>query len=387
MQVAARYSAAIEVLDTILQGTSAERALSGWARSHRFAGSKDRAAIRDIVFDVLRHRRSAQVAGGGLSGRQLVLGLLRQFDHDLDLVFGAGGHAPAPLTDEERTAGHAPQGDDVLNLPAGLIDQWKVDLGPDAATAAAAQLTRAPTCLRISTRRTTLSDAIAALARDDIDAAAVSGSSTALHVTRNPQRLRAAHAYVDGLVEIQDVSSQQAVERLALRAGDRILDYCAGGGGKALAIADMHDVSVVAHDVNAARTADIAPRAKRAGLQIEVANTAALSRFDRFDMVFCDAPCSGAGTWRRNPNSKWGLTSEKLQDFNILQAKVIADAAQFLRPGGTLIYATCSVFRSENEAIVDAFAAASGFDVRQSKLRLPDVDGDGFFWAELTANP
>ncbi len=384
MQPAARYSAAIEVLDVIRSGQPPEKALTHWARGHRFAGSKDRAAIRDIVFDVLRNRRSAEVAGGGHDGRSVVLGLLRLSDIPVTSVFGAGGHAPAMLTPAEEIAGGVPTGEDKLNLPSELIPMWRSDLGSKAETTALALQQRAPITLRITSGRVTVAQAIAALADDEIVAEPDDQVPTALRVVKNERRLRNSSAYEQGLVDLQDASSQRAVAALSLTGKDRVLDYCAGGGGKALAIADMHLCQVTAHDINPARTADIIPRARRAGLTVDVVSTEALASMEGFDLVFCDAPCSGSGTWRRNPQEKWDFSLEKLFSYNRLQADAIAGAVACLRPGGTLVYATCSVFSVENEGAIADLVASGRFSLDQSELLLPDARGDGFYWAHLT---
>ena len=384
MQHAARYAAAIEILDEILGGVAAERSLTNWARGHRFAGSKDRAAIRDIVFDVLRNRRSCEVRGGAFTGRGLVLGLLREQDTAPETVFGAGGHAPDDLTPDEHTSGTVPSASDAMNIPHWLHPQWHADLRDDAAAVAQVQCSRAPVTVRMSTKRCDQAAAIARLASDDIEAIAVDGVSTALHLITNARRLKTSQAYLDGWVDLQDASSQRAVAALRCDATSRVLDYCAGGGGKALAIADIHGCAVTAHDVDPARTADIAPRAARAGLSIDVALTEQLSQLALFDVVFCDAPCSGSGTWRRTPQSKWNFSADKLSEYNALQRDALSRAAQYVAPNGTLVYATCSVLNAENEAIVETFCAQTDFAITSSQRLLPDAAGDGFYWASLT---
>lgn len=384
MQPAARYSAAIGILDEILAGQPAEKALAGWARAHRFAGSKDRAAIRDIVFDVLRVKRSASVAGGGTSGRLLVLGALRLSQIDPTTVFGAGGHAPDALNDTERTGGDSPEGDDLLNLPQDLIPIWRDSLGAQAKAVALSLQSRAPVCLRVNLTRGAVDQAREVLAQDGIEVRSVDGVPTALIVTQNPRRINGSKALGQGLIEVQDTASQEAVAALKLTPETRVLDYCAGGGGKALAIADMYRCSVTAHDVNPARTKDIAPRAARAGLQIDVIETEELQHHPHFDLVFCDAPCSGAGTWRRTPAAKWAMTQEKLQSYQALQSDAVGVAAAMVRLGGRLVYATCSVLRPENEDAIADLVASGAFRLEAQKLRLPDALGDGFYWAHLT---
>jgi len=384
MKPAARYAAAIDVLDLVIGGQPAEKALTTWGRANRFAGSKDRAALRDHVFDVLRQRRSLGALGGGDNGRALVIGLLRQQGIEPDSIFGVGGYAPSALAPDETVANKAGTGAVAADLPDWLWPIWKADLGEDAWPVAQILQTRAPITLRVNTRRGSVQDAITSLAHDGITAIPVSDSKTALQVIENPRRIRNSDAYSQGMVELQDLASQRAVAAINVPRGGTCLDYCAGGGGKALALADMHDLRVFAHDISVARMADIPVRAARAGVDITVLDTASIQHHAPFDLVFCDAPCSGAGTWRRAPEAKLALTKEKLFDYNNLQAEVLSSSAQFVAPKGTVVYATCSVLRSENDVIVDQFLSDNdNWHCVTRNLRLPDACGDGFFYAVL----
>ncbi len=386
MTPAAQYGAANDVLDRIIAGQAAEPALQGWARQNRYAGSKDRAAIRDHVFDVLRRKRSTAAMGGGDDGRAMIIGLLRQQGKALDAVFGAGGYAPEGLTEGESNAPLIANDDPAIwDLPDSILDTWKADLGEHAFAVAQIMRDRAPITLRVNQSKSNIAAVVAALADEAIIAAPINGSPTALKVTENARKLRNCEAFKDGLFEFQDLASQQAVQALPLFDGARVLDYCAGGGGKALAIMDCANVEVVAHDIDAKRTRDIAPRAVRAGVEIDIADTETLDAMGDFDVVFCDAPCSGAGTWRRSPEAKWAINQGKLSDFNRLQIEVIENAARFVASGGVLTYATCSVFTVENAAVIEAFLNSQGgkFVLETDNLRLPDGNGDGFYYAHL----
>lgn len=382
MTPAARVAAAIDVLDNIAAGRTAEQALSNWARASRFAGSKDRAALRDLVFDALRMRASSAAHGGGLEGRALMIGQAVQSGWDLDAVFSGEGHAPAPLTPAEletlarpRTLTDAQAHD----LPEWLWAQFQEDLGAEASAAALALRERAPLYLRVAQSRGSVADAIASLAREEIDVTPHEVQDGCLRVVSNPRRVKTSTAYSDGCVEIQDAASQIAVAQLDIPNEARVLDFCAGGGGKSLALADRFDCTVTAHDVSAARMQDIAPRAARAGVQIAVATTAELSG-SQFDVVVVDAPCSGSGTWRRNPEAKWALTPEKLMEFQALQTDVVAQAATHVRPGGTLVYMTCSVLQAENEGVIEAVLQAQPAWQAEPALKLlPTGQSDGFF--------
>lgn len=384
MTPAARYAAAIAVLDDVLAGASAEKCLTTWARGNRYAGSKDRAAVRDHVFDVLRRKRSLSVLGGAETGRGLVLGLLRHQGIDPETVFGAGGYGPEALSDAELAGGRAPVGSELYDMPAWLWPIWSADLGDGATAAAQALQDRGPITLRVNMRRGTRDAAQAMLAEDGIICRPSIEVKTALHVLENERKIQTSKAYYEGLVEVQDLASQMAVASLSVAKGARVLDYCAGGGGKSLALMDMFDCQVCAHDISAARMSDIPARSERAGVVIEVRETADLDHLDPFDVVFVDAPCSGSGTWRRAPEAKWAITPEKLQSYNRLQGEVLVNAATFAGAGGPLVYATCSVLSCENRAIVSAFIAAHPeWRLLSDTQRLPDATGDGFYHCVL----
>ncbi|MCG3267610.1 RsmB/NOP family class I SAM-dependent RNA methyltransferase [Yoonia sp. I 8.24] len=379
MTPGARVAAAAEILDAIRDGQAAEQALTTWARGSRFAGSKDRAAVRDHVYDALRARRSL----GDGTGRGLMIALAQRDGADPDALFTGEGHAPAVLDGAERAAlaEHTAQSDaQKCDMPDCLWPLWQQSLGADATQAAMAQQRRADVYLRVNRRRTSVTEAIAALSQDQIIAVPHPDIAGCLRVTANPRRIKLAAAYLDGRVELQDASSQFAISQLRVPAGGRVLDYCAGGGGKALGIADQFDAQVFAHDIAPQRMADLSARATRAGVDVPQIATDDLLQSDRFDVVFCDAPCSGSGTWRRTPDAKWRLTEERLDRMQGMQADVIAAGAKLVRPGGVLAYATCSVLAIENDAIVDAFCAQHPTWQRRARHQLlPGENGDGFY--------
>jgi len=205
----------------------------------------------------------------------------------------------------------------------------------------------------------------------------------ALQVIENERRIALSAAYLDGLIELQDTSSQRAITALNLKVGQHVLDYCAGGGGKALAMA-AQGADVTAHDIDPRRMIDLEPRADRADVTIITLTTDRLDTVDPFDVVFVDAPCSGSGTWRRNPAAKWDLTSERLQELTEIQSNVLAQAAHFVAPGGLLVYATCSVFDVENSDVVQRFISLNtGYEVVDHAAIRPHATGDGFFYTTL----
>ncbi|MCZ4260102.1 RsmB/NOP family class I SAM-dependent RNA methyltransferase [Limimaricola sp. G21655-S1] len=381
MTPAARVAAAIGVLDDCLGGMPVEKALLRWSRASRFAGSKDRAAVRDLVFGGWRRRRSAAHAGGAETGRGIMIGWLRQHDTDPAAIFTGLNHAPALLTSEETQLPGEAAAAIRHDLPDWLWERFSRDLGADAETSAQALRDRAPVFLRVNPRRGDIDAAMDALARDGVEAVAHDEVAGALRVVSGERAVSRGEAYSEGLVELQDAASQAAMLRLPLQDGQSVLDYCAGGGGKALALAARAKIGVTAHDISAARMRDIPARAARAGVRIELAE-----RLEglKADLVLVDAPCSGSGTWRRDPDGKWRLTPERLADLARLQAELLDQAARHVAPGGSLAYATCSVLSEENDAQVAAFLArCPGWVQRDRMQRLPGPDGDGFFLARF----
>ncbi|MFD3189145.1 RsmB/NOP family class I SAM-dependent RNA methyltransferase [Sedimentitalea sp. HM32M-2] len=386
MTPAARVQAAIEVLDRILAGTAAEQALTGWARRSRFAGSRDRAAIRDHVFGVLRCKRTCAALGGAETGRGLMLGWLRQSDTDPDTVFGAGPYAPDPLTDQECAAGAPPlPGAEAMDLPDWLWPRFRAALGENAAAAATALKFRAAVHLRVNLGKATIGAAQKVLLQDGIQTQPHPAADTALLVTEGARRVRQSAAYLSGLVELQDAASQAVVQTLPLRDGMRVLDYCAGGGGKTLALAARARVRLFAHDAAPQRMRDLAGRARRAGVQVTQLQTSQLAAQGPFDLVLCDAPCSGSGAWRRSPAGKWALTQAGLRDLCALQARILSQAAPLVAPGGVLAYATCSFLVEENADQISGFLAQyPGWRVDAQQSWSVQDGADGFFAAHLT---
>lgn len=388
MTPGARVAAAIDVLDAVLEGAPAEKALTGWARGARYAGSKDRAAVRDHVFDALRRLRSHAARGGAMSGRGVMLGALREAGIEPDTLFTGEGHAPAPLSDAERVGGRAPDGlAETCDMPDWLWPRLVAGLGGDAEPVARALRERAPAHLRVNLRKIGREDAAALLAEDGVRALPHPASASALAVEGRETGLRNARAFREGLVELQDAASQAVVEALPLAAGMRVLDYCAGGGGKTLAMGALADLHLVAHDAAPRRMADLPPRAARAGLAPKLVETGDLPAHGPFDVVLCDAPCSGSGAWRRSPEGKWRLTVARLTELLHMQLSILEAAAPLVASGGVLAYATCSVLEEENGGRVAAFLARNpGWRCVFQRSWTPLEGVDGFFTAHLRAD-
>lgn len=393
MTPGARIQAAIDCLDVIFDGAPAEKTLTGWARRSRFAGSKDRAAVRDHVFDALRCRDSyAAMAGDDstLSARSVMLGLCRDQNLPMALLFSGEGHAPQPLSDEEQVwldAGGTSTSESLArqcpDMQAWCFDKLQ-SAHPETAVAIAKALTsRAPVDLRANLRKASVAAAIAMLADDGVSAQECDVSNTALRIVDGARKVKNTKAYLDGFVELQDAGSQALIEALIgqvqVQGSTRILDFCAGGGGKSLALAAHSGTTLFAHDANAARMKDIPERARRAGVVIERLARNDLAKKAPFDLTFCDVPCSGSGAWRRSPDAKWRLSEAQFSQLIELQSNILSEASVLVRPGGILAYATCSLFSEENEDQVTRFLKSAPEYEKIRQLSWSPLDGcDGF---------
>lgn len=391
MTPAARISAAIEILDRILEGAAAEQTLTNWARSNRYAGSGDRAAIRDHVYDALRCRSSFTALSGAKtpSGRSLMIGSLRDAGVEPAVLFSGKSYAPSPMTEGERAAlDTAPTLADLpdtvaLDCPSWLMPSLRAALGADFAPVMAAMRQRAPVILRVNAARGSREDAREVLRREGIEAEFHPIAPFALQITANANRIRQSGAYREGLVELQDAGPQAAVAALPLQDGMRILDFCAGGGGKSLAMAARCRGSFVAHDAAPTRMRDLPARAERAGCRIAVRETGELIA-GGFDLVLTDVPCSGTGTWRRTPDAKWSLTESRLAELCQVQAGILDQAAAFVAGDGHLAYMTCSLLDAENRDQIGAFLArTSGWRLLRDRTYTPLDGSDGFYSALL----
>lgn len=355
----ARVQTAIGILDRVLRGASAERELTAWARSSRYAGSGDRAAVRDHVFDALRRLRSSAWAGGAgerpleaMEARAVMAGLLAGQGADLAAIFTGAVHAPVPL-ESGPLPGPMPEAV-ALDVPDWL--HTRVGTGLDEAFRALRE--RAPVYLRTNPRRATRGAVLAALAEAGLAAEPDSTASGAIRLDGPARGLTGLPAFRDGWFELQDAGSQALVDALPLVSGARVLDLCAGGGGKTLAMAARGAGPLFAHDADPGRMRDLPARAGRAG--VEVARLARPEAEAPFDGVVADVPCSGSGAWRRAPEAKWRLTPGRLDALAEIQSSILARAAGLVRPGGWVAYMTCSILPEENAARVDAVAGAIG---------------------------
>ena len=386
MTPSARQAAAIAILDRIIGGEPAERALTGWARSARYAGSGDREAVRDWVFRALRQRRSALAWSGDMveSGRALMLGMLKM-DGGRPEGWTGTHHTPSPPTDTEaaRLSAPSPVMDRATagDCPDWLLPLFDVALGGQADAALARMRDRAPVFLRCHARRADRKALIAELAETGIESRPHPLASHSLELSGTTRRLKQTAAFREGRVEVQDAASQAVVEALAahLPPGARVLDYCAGGGGKALALAAL-GFSVSAHDIDQKRMRDLPNRAARSGDPIPLIERPA----GAWPCVLADAPCSGSGSWRRAPEAKWNLTPDRLAELQRTQDAILDACNDLVAPGGMMAYATCSLLSEENASRISAFLSRhQNWQEVARHFWTPLDGGDGFFLSLL----
>ena len=387
MTPAAQVQAAIELLSLIeAGGKPADRQLTDYFRERRFAGSKDRRRIGDLVYRVLRQqarldwwraRAAADCECGVGAARSRVIAALALADGAAAVppLFDGSGYGPAALSAAETAwldalddgaLIHADQPDWVRGeVPQWLFPALRESLGDGVLEELEALGRPAPLDLRVNGLKAERAAALAALAAEGIDCAPTPVSPLGLRVAGRHQ-LPALHAFQEGLVEVQDEGSQIVALLCDARPGMAVADLCAGAGGKTLALgATMNGRGrLVALDVDGKRLARARPRAQRAGLE-DVAFKPLEGDDDpwlaanggAFDRVLVDAPCSGSGAWRRHPEARWRLRPTDLNRYRAAQREALSKAAGLVKPGGRLIYATCSLLRAENQAAVADFAA------------------------------
>jgi 16S rRNA (cytosine967-C5)-methyltransferase len=368
LRPAARIQAAIEILESLNASRfPADRFVRDFFRTRRYAGSKDRAAVTERVYDVFRHRASFAWRMGSDTPRALVLASLSHEGlgvDDISALFSGEGHDPAILTDDERAALIAPPTGEAPayirgEYPKFLEDEVKRAFGEFAAAEMAAMQARAPVDLRVNTLKATRDDVVAALNSEGFDAQSTRHSPLAIRLesAKGLAALQQSKLFTDGAFEFQDEAAQIAVLLAAAKPGMKVLDLAAGAGGKSLALAAaMNNTGeITAHDIDEGRLRQIAPRAARAGVSIIQTHAGNKPPGRPYDLVFLDAPCSGSGTWRRSPENKWRLTQDRLAELNALQDMLLDQAAARAPGKARIVYATCSFLTSENEDRVLAF--------------------------------
>jgi 16S rRNA (cytosine967-C5)-methyltransferase len=374
MRWGGRLAGAIEILEEIFERhRPASEALRDWGRAHRFAGSGDRHAIGTLVFDVLRKRNSLSSAMDGGAPRALALAALRHGwgkSTDGIAAWAAESHGPGALDEREWRLLNRPQDAATPpyirgNFPDWLTPSFDRAFGRRAAEEGAALAERAPIDLRVNTLKADRPKVMAALSK--FGAAEGPLSPWCIRIaapgpeTRNPN-VEAEPAHGKGWFEVQDTGSQVAALMSAAKAGEQLLDLCAGSGGKTLALAAMMENKgqIHAHDDDKHRLRPIFERIQRSGARniqvIGADERAKLSSLSgKMDCVVVDAPCSGSGSWRRKPDAKWRLTVKQLAIRLAEQRTVLGQGAKLVKPGGRLVYITCSILPEENGDQIGAF--------------------------------
>jgi 16S rRNA (cytosine967-C5)-methyltransferase len=342
---AARLQAAIELLDEIItsarrDGAAADTLIARYFKTRRYAGSKDRAAVRESVYRVLR---SAFVEKSG-AGRDAVIKVARNDMPDWLSLFDGTAHGPEIIPDnyvpEMISSYHAPALDILIR---GGVENPEAEL--------AALLTRAPLDLRVNLTKTSREEAAAKLLAEGIATSVTPFSLVGLRCGLDKPNIEMTKTFLGGFVEIQDEGSQLVALLAHAKPGETVIDLCAGAGGKTLALADSMEGAgrLIAHDIDAARLARLRPRAERAGLSgfIEYRDKGLEELVGAADCVVVDAPCTGSGTWRRNPEARLRPILARLPGMQSIQRDRIVEGAELLKPGGRLVYAVCSVLDQE----------------------------------------
>ena len=376
MRPAARLQAAIDIIaDITTHHRPAATALMDWGRNHRFAGSGDRSAIGTLVYDALRSRGSSAHFMGSEEPRALVLGGLREqgiFISDIAALCDGGQHSPAPLTaDESRRLEHADTEAAAPwvrgNFPQWLYPALQRAFGDRAIAQTRAMARRAPVDIRVNTIKSNRDDVLAALGQ--FGASQTPHSPIGARVPAPGSAARQPHlesetSHGKGWFEVQDEGSQLAAALACVKPGMTVLDMCAGAGGKTLALAAaMNNTGrLCAYDADKKQLRPIFERLTRSGASVvevlEGADENALIALGPiFDRVFVDAPCSGSGTWRRRPDAKWRMKPPHLAARITEQKKALTTAARLVKPGGRIIYVTCSILPEENGDQIAAFLA------------------------------
>ncbi len=368
MRLPGRLAAAIDVLRQVEdRHRPVSEALKDWGVANRFAGAGDRAAIGNLVYDALRRRASHAFIMGSDDPRALVLAVaIRDWGEDpvaLAAAFEGDRFAPAPPTPDEIAAltrdnplAEAP--DHVrANLPEWVLPAFAAGIGGAVVAEGEAMAGRPPLDLRVNTLRSSLDRVEKSLARLSPERTDIAPHGLRFAAGNRDSRTPSVttdEGYLKGWFEVQDEGSQIVSALIGAGDGEQVLDYCAGGGGKtmAMAAAMANRGQIFAYDSDRSRLAPIYDRLKRNGVrnvQVRPPGPGALDDLEgRMHRVVIDAPCTGTGTWRRRPDTKWKLTPEQLAARTAEQRKILDDAERFVRPGGTLVYITCSLLEPEN---------------------------------------
>lgn len=373
MRPGARIKAAAEVISDILKRhRPASAALSDWGKAHRFAGSGDRAAIGNLVYDALRKKQSLAARMGSETPRALALaaagGALGLSSEDIAAAADGSRYSIPPLSEEERTALESSMSDTLpahvrADLPEWIWPSFVQLFGEDAVRQGVGLAQRAPVDLRVNTLKATREQVLEVLMKFGAEPTRYAPYGIRIPAPdggRRQAHVEAETSHGRGWFEVQDEGSQIAAALSGARSGMQVLDFCAGAGGKSLAMAAMmgNTGQITAYDRDKLQLRPIFERLTRAGVTnvtvAEAGDCAGLAYLEeRCDLVLVDAPCTGSGTWRRRPDSKWRLKEGNIAQRQSDQRAVLKQAVRYVAPGGRLVYVTCSVLAAENTETVE----------------------------------
>jgi 16S rRNA (cytosine967-C5)-methyltransferase len=374
MTPSARLAAVIELLEELFEKQGrAEQVLASYFKSRRYAGSKDRRWVGDNFYGILRRLGEVDALLDGAdqpktSDLRAVSGLILLGEETLAPFFEGPHAAQAPS--EEVLDALVKEGGEAATAATGNFPEWifsalQTQYGDKTAEICAAYQESAPITLRVNAQKAVREDILDILTEENIPASVTELSPVGIHLEKRGN-LANHKLYREGLIEVQDEAAQIAALLTLVEPGLQVMDYCAGAGGKTIALGAQMDNQgqIFALDIDKRRMRDLAPRAKRAELHIvqphsfgegETPREKLEQALGKMNRVFVDAPCSGSGTWRRQPEQKWWITAERLEELQTLQQQILSDAAEFVADEGLLVYATCSIFGSENEAQIAEF--------------------------------
>ena len=397
MRQDSRANAAIFILDEFLAGQNLNAILSRWAKNNRYAGSSDRESIRNIVFDILRVKKTftfiLKKEKQLINGRALVFLYSVFYSLPLDDIFTGQKYAPETLNIHERTFSETAKGNNdrdfevVDNVPDFLIDEFKRSLSSEFNNVMRLLEKRAPVSIRVNALKSDSLSVLGMLNLEGIEGKISKKVRYGIEIVGNPRRLTQIQAFKDGYFEVQDLHSQKTIEGLPIKEDTKILDYCAGAGGKILSIACLLNGNgrFFVNDIDEKKLIEADLRAKRAGIKLKRLNIKNMRKHrSSFDYILADVPCSGSGTWRRNPQQKWRITPGSLKENLNRQTLILNEVKDLIKKNGFLFYITCSLLKIENEEIVDNFLIQNkNFWLCNKENITIDALGDGFFCAVL----
>ena len=397
MRQDAQANAAISILDDFLDGKNLNSILFNWTKNNRYAGSSDRESIRNIVFDILRVKKTftfvLEKEKQPINGRALVFLHSVFYALNLNDIFTGQKYGPEKLSIFEKEFLKISKENIkecfgvVDNIPDFLTAEFKRSLGRKFKNAMRLLEKRAPISIRVNPLKSDISSILECLSLEGIEGKKSKIVRYGIDIIGNPRRLTQIQAFKDGCFEVQDLHSQKIIEDLPLDEHTKVLDYCAGAGGKILSIACSlkGNGKFYIHDIDEKKLKEADLRAERAGVKFKRLEVEKLQNHRcSFDYIVTDVPCSGSGAWRRNPQQKWRITPESMNEILTRQTVILDEVKDLLKKNGCIFYITCSLLKIENEELIENFLMDNKhFRLLNKKNITIDDSGDGFFCAVL----